>query len=347
MNLTPSMRAALASSEDLQVRAIQYVPSVLREMGVSPAAVLRAAGLKPNALTNLDRRLPFTQVGRLAVECVNATGCQHFGLIVGERAGPVAAGIIHELMRFTTNVHAALCALRAHLHLHDRGAVVTLTDAPDDQVEVAYVIHHHDTIGSEQITDGGIAVMLLLLQSLLGPRWAPTCAAFARSRPPDIAPYARLFRAPLAFDAPRTALFIPRSLLDHAIPGSDSRREAAIRELIARAEAANPRSLSLRVKELLSAMLVESEPTFDQVATAFGTSRRTLRRRLALEGTSVTALRNEIKAEFARQLLVNSTMSIIDIGATLHYTKPGAFSRAYKGWTGASPQEARRNAGRR
>ena len=105
-------------------------------------------------------------------------------------------------------------------------------------------------------------------------------------------------------------------------------------------------NLSLRVKELLSAMLVESEPTFDQVATAFGTSRRTLRRRLALEGTSVTALRNEIKAEFARQLLVNSTMSIIDIGATLHYTKPGAFSRAYKGWTGASPQEARRNAGR-
>lgn len=73
-------------------------------------------------------------------------------------------------------------------------------------------------------------------------------------------------------------------------------------------------------------------------------SRRTLRRHLAAEGTNVAALRDDIKAEFARQLLVDTAMSITEISVTLHYTKPGAFSRAYKNWTGVSPQDTRRGA---
>ncbi len=39
-------------------------------------------------------------------------------------------------------------------------------------------------------------------------------------------------------------------------------------------------------------------------------------------------------------------MPIGEIAATLHYSRPGAFSRAFKGWTGKTPRQWRAAAGR-
>ena len=72
-----------------------------------------------------------------------------------------------------------------------------------------------------------------------------------------------------------------------------------------------------------------------------GVSERTLRRRLAADGTSVKALIAEVRGEIARQLLAETRMPIQEIAATLSYAAPGAFSRAFKGWTGKTPQEYR------
>lgn len=334
--------AGYETSEDLWVSPLRCIPDLLREFNIAPGTVFRRAGIDPREMRDPENRLPFERVGRLVAECVATTGCQHFGLLVGQRAGPGAVGIIQELMQSSPTLRTGLRALVAHLHLYDRGAVLTMHPRSNSEVELAYVVHHRDTPGTAQITDGGLAILLLLLRSVCGRTWTPIRTTFAHSRPSDVAPFRRFFKAPLLFDAPRSALIVRMSLLDQSIPGADARREAHIRASVADVEASNALSMTLRVRRALSTMLVVSAPSFDQVADAFGLSRRTLRRRLADEGASCSGLLDGLRCELARQLLLETRMSIQDIAETLHYSMTGAFSRSYKGWTGVTPSDARR-----
>jgi AraC-like DNA-binding protein len=334
-------RPAFATSQDLWVKPLQCIPDLLRELGARPQTVFRRAELSPQVLVNSKNRLDFAQVGRLITECVAATGCEHFGLLVGQRAGPETAGVIHELMPFTRTVRSALYALRSHLHLHDRGGALVVTEQPGALVELAYIVFRPNTPGAWQIGDGALAILLMLLRGLCGRTWKPVGVTIAHRQPGDARPYRRFFNAPVWFDAPRSALVVPADLLDRQLPSANARAEAAIRTAIADAEAANPLSLTLQVRRLVGAMLVGFAPSLPEIASVLGLSRRTLRRRLAEEGTTVTAIVDETRAELARQLIVQTHMPIHEIAQTLHYTKPGAFSRAYKSWTGIAPLSAR------
>jgi AraC-like DNA-binding protein len=337
-------RRASRTSQDLWVKPLQCIPDLLRELDTRPQTVFRRAQIGPRVLLDPNNRLDFLQVGRLLVECVAATGREHFGLLVGQRAGPAAVGIIHELMPFTRTLRSALYAVRSHLHLHDRGGVLVLTEQSRTLLECAYIVFRPNTTGAGQIGDGALAILLLMLRSLLGPAWKPVGVTIAHRPPGDTRPYRRFFNAPVSFDAPRSALLVPAGLLDRQLPSADARAEAAIRAVIVDAEAARPLSLTLQVKQLVSAMLVGFAPSFPQIASSLGMSGRTLRRRLADEGTTVTAILDETRTEFARQLIVDTRMPIHEIAQTLHYAKPGAFSRAYLGWTGITPLSARRAA---
>ena len=60
----------------------------------------------------------------------------------------------------------------------------------------------------------------------------------------------------------------------------------------------------------------------------------------------LTELLDELRYERAQQLLEQTRMPIEDIAATLQFSKPGAFSRAYKAWTGVTPRSSRTMAAR-
>jgi hypothetical protein len=75
------------------------IPDLLREFAVAPESVLRRAAISPGVLADPQNRLSFTSIGRLAEACVVATGRSYFGLLVGQRAGPAAVGIIRDWMR--------------------------------------------------------------------------------------------------------------------------------------------------------------------------------------------------------------------------------------------------------
>jgi len=94
-------------------------------------------------------------------------------------------------------------------------------------------------------------------------------------------------------------------------------------------------------------MVIATPPSSDKVAAVLGIKPRRLREKLEAEGSSVKGLLEDLRCELARQLLEESRMPIGEIAATLHYSQPGAFTRAFKGWTGETPRQWRRGVGRR
>ena len=82
-------------------------------------------------------------------------------------------------------------------------------------------------------------------------------------------------------------------------------------------------------------------PTLGEVAKALHTSCRTLRRQLAAEGTSFSALLDEERHERAILMLHSRSVPLKKIAGSLGYANVANFSRAFFRWTGRRPTELR------
>lgn len=100
-------------------------------------------------------------------------------------------------------------------------------------------------------------------------------------------------------------------------------------------------SLSCSARVLITSMLEDGPANVERLAQAAGTSVRTLQRRLSREGTSFSALLEEVRQQIALKGLSTSDVSIGMISQALGYSRQATLSKAMQRWTGASPTEVR------
>jgi AraC-like DNA-binding protein len=333
--------SAFRTAQDVSVQSLLVVPDLLRSFGVEPEPILARAKVDPRWMRSSAGRIPLDAAHRVAFECVKATGCPHFGLLVGQRVGTAAMGTLAELARHSTTVRSALRMLCAHLHVQDRGAVAYLREPNTREVEFVYQIFHPHAPGRDQLLDVALCIMVAFMRSLCGPNWAPSAVEVAHGSPQQLAPYHGIFSVPVRFDAPRTALVFPKRLLDRRIDGAQSTERKRLAGLVADIEASAPPTVTEYVARALARMVLDAPPSEERLARMLRTSQRTLRRRLKAEGNSVKVLVAEVRGELARQLLAETTMPVNEIASTLNYAGPGIFSRAFRSWTGTTPRAYR------
>lgn len=139
--------------------------------------------------------------------------------------------------------------------------------------------------------------------------------------------------AKISFDPQYAALSIRRDdralnkMLQHAVPLTifPYRRD---------------RLLVQRVRELLR-MQPDSPHTGESLAMELHVSPRTLHRQLQEEGTSLQALKNEIRRDRAVELLNRTSRPIKQIAPAVGFLNEKSFSRAFKQWTGVTPESVR------
>ena len=340
-------RQALHAREDMSAAPFAHLPALLEEFGVDCDTMLRRAGIGRVTLGSPEARLTIDQVGRLAVVCEEASGCPHIGLLLGQRAGAAAAGLAAEFLGHAETVDRALRMFVAHLHVHDRGAAAALWLMAQRRARLAYVIYHPSTPGAAHIYDASLAVLTGIMRQLRGRSWSPTAVLLPRARPANLAPYRAVFRAPLRFDAAIAAIEFPSADLEMALAGASIGGQHRLQSLLAESDAVAAMSMTDAVLRTITRMVFASRPSADRVAMAVGLTRRRLHERLAAEGTTYSDLLADVRCEIARQLLVETRLPVGDVAATLHYSSPGAFSRAFKEWTGTTPRALRATAGRR
>ncbi len=168
-------------------------------------------------------------------------------------------------------------------------------------------------------------------------------AEFPFAPPPHADVYAALFPGPVVFHAPAAALRFDAHYLDLPL----RRDDAALDQMLRRAlplmvrPYRRDRLLALRVRQLL-----QREPvhTAETLAAALALSTRTLQRQLALEGVGLQALKDEQRRARATDLLQRSQRPIKQIAREVGFGNDKSFSRAFRAWTGTSPDECRRAA---
>lgn len=167
---------------------------------------------------------------------------------------------------------------------------------------------------------------------------------FAFPRPARAPEYVYVFPGPASFEQARTALYIDSEYLGAPIRQDKS----ALGEFLRNAPADwlyvsfSERMLTHRVRDYLETRL-DSAPMVGSTARALHLSVRTLSRRLADEGATFQAVKDELRRDMAILRLIKSELPIAAIALSIGFDDPATFSRAFKSWTGSAPGAYRRS----
>jgi len=336
----PPRKGHVAVGGLVRIGPLMAIPEVMRELGCDPEALLRDTGFEPALFDDPDARVPYASADRLIARCAEATGCEYFGLLVGQRASPSSLGVAGFMLSAAPDVRTALHDLVAHLDLHDDGGV-PFVRASGGVSLLGYAIHEPDVTAAGQIYDLSIAVACNILRSLCGGDWRPSEVQLSRQAPRDPAPWKRFFQAPLRFDAAQSAVAFPVHWLDHRLSGADSLLHRHLEAEAAALHAQREVNLVGAVRGLLRGLLAVRKTTASDVARQLGIHPRTLNRRLHDEGTTFHDELDGVRYAAARQYLAESTMSLAAIATALEYADASAFSRAFKRWSGRTPAQWR------
>lgn len=122
---------------------------------------------------------------------------------------------------------------------------------------------------------------------------------------------------------------------------------ALVRELLVWYTPRPAPSIADRVAAALVRDLAGEPPSVEQVAAELGVSGRSLHRQLAAAGTSYQRVLDRLRCDEAVRQAADPARPFKAIAAAVGFADPRAFRRAFKRWTGTSPQAFRaRGAGR-
>jgi len=340
---------ASANSADadgvVRVGPLMGLPGLVRDLRCDPGPIFASAGFDPGRFRDPDTEINFIAVSRLLAGCVEATGCGHLGLLLGERASPSSLGIAGFMLQAAPDVGTALTDFVRHLDLHDRGAIATLS-IQGRVTYLGYGIYLSGVEAADQIYDLAMTVACQIMRSLCGAAWNPQEILLSRRQPQDIEPYRRFFRAPLRFDAEQSAIAFPTRWLDQPIASADPLLHQHFEQEANRRQVDQHRGIVYQLRRLLRRSLAVDQGGVADIARQLDMHVRTLNRRLRDEGTSFRRELEDIRYEVSRQLLAETMMPLSKIGTALGYADSTAFMRAFKRWSGIPPAEWRRIHGR-
>src|SRR3954451_15743416 len=141
------------------------IAPTLREFGLDPDPLIRAAGLDPRLFDTGMSVISVAALGRLFTLCVARTNCPHFGLLVGQRATILSLGMVGRLMLHSNTVGDALRALVANLSLQDRAVLPSLT-VSDGTALLTLATYQAESTSADQILDAALGVVVNTLRTL-------------------------------------------------------------------------------------------------------------------------------------------------------------------------------------
>lgn len=337
---TTATKISVPGEAIVRIGPVMNLPALLSELGHDPESILVTYGFKPWQFNNPDNEIPYVRGSHLLEHCVDITGCEELGLLLGMRADPSCLGIAGFMLQTAPDVETALYALVRHFSLHDEGGAPSLKISGDFSY-LGFAINLPEARAKDQIYDESMAVACNIMRGLCGDDWNPTEVLLSRPPPKKLSSYKAFFKAPMRFDAEQSAVVFPtrflRRKLQSHIPLLHDYLETKATELHDERDT----DLIGRLHRFMRSALITKECSSSTAAQYLGIHKRTLNRLLRKEGSSFRQELSKLRYAMARAFLANSPAKQAEIALALGYADATTFSRAFKRWSDMTPEEWR------
>lgn len=319
---------------------VRALVSAYQRRGLSPVAMLEQAQIAPALLKNGQARvtaLQFEWASGYAMQELDDEALGWFerplpwgsyGLLV--RASLTAPTLEVALKRWCRHHNLLTHSIALQLTVQDGLAALELVERSDlgDMREFCIV----------SVLRNALGVACWLSDSRIG--LAHTTLRYAA--PAHVRSYDVLFEGPCRFKAEHNRLQFDAGYL--ALPVR--RDEAALQRMLERAllltvrPYRRDRLLVEKVRQTLAQYPQETRRAED-LADRLNLSVRTLHRQLKEEGSSLQQIKDAVRRDLAMDLLNRSQRPLKQVAASVGFKSEKSFIRAFKSWTGKTPDEYR------
>lgn len=277
----------------------------LMEDGLEAQALLKGTDLSPADLDDADVRVSSLQLTTVARNAVALGVDSGAGLRVGMRFRATCYGMIgYALLCSTSMRHAFDLATRYH-RLGNGLLDAEWTETADsafwtvpcfDELRIPNL----DAALYRFVVDMTAAAFLTVFKDVMGPWCYPSLARFTGPPPEHVDALAKAFGCPLEFDQPANEVHYPAAWLERAPQLANPITAAEASKACARMleEFRWQAGFTRRVYNELTCTPGRF-PNIEEIASALCMTSRTLRRRLEDEGTSYSALLDDVRKALA------------------------------------------------
>jgi AraC-like DNA-binding protein len=333
----------LVSPVHLRVLAV-----ILDMEGHDSKKILRAAGVAD--LENLaDTDWVSVEVfERVILDAIDQTGDAGFGLTAAHNIGVTRYGVMAMLVMNMPTLRQGLNDIIRYAPILLERPEITYEERRDGSVvlRIDPVIEQGDAaMYRREFITAGLMHMLRYAGATNGDLLE---ISFQHAAPAHAARYREAFGVEPCFGRPETAITFSWTLMDRPAPTHDRITYLELQTKAERSLSASQmrQNIVQRVKEVLLSTFPEA-PGMPELSRQLGMSERSLRRQLADHDTSHTALVRECRHLMAERLLADSGLSLKRVADELGFSSVTCFHRAFKVWTGHTPQAWRRMGPRR
>lgn len=317
---------------------VQLLYEYLEERGHEPESTLGEPWPTPalNALSGVDVVRWEQMLGKAAFSLSDPLLALHVGQTITSRH----LGVLGAVLPASGNLAEALRRLDRYLRLVF-DVVAMILRPGNGWIDLAWDISEYEP--GYLVNETGFTVLVQFCRSLVRGTVNPLLVTFKHAGPADIRPYEDFFGCPVRFAEQETIVRFSTELLVMPLKSPDPELIMLLEQHADRLLAQLPQQQEIveQVRKAIARELREGEPDIERISQQLFCSSRTLQRRLRQAGTGFRDELSLVRYELAQSYLRDPRLQIMDIALLLGYSEHSAFTRAFKEWSGKTPQEVR------
>lgn len=312
------------------------VLDALDKLSVPPSDQAQQLAVPQNQLRNTSVRLPANTIYEFLAWASDRAGNPHFCAEIGCNMARGGWKPIHPLLNASNTVGDFLFKFSELAERQGNAASYKL------EVEAGYATWQlrrpkEASVNCKYADAIAVGFFCELFKLAAKERWNPDELVVVTSDrnliPPAFLPSKTLLPGGIG-----VSIRFPSALLSLSLPPLQA---ASVSDAIPKVD--TEPDLSEHVRTLIESNLVQEGFGIAEVAGNLGLKRWHLQACLRNEGTSFAELRNKVRKELAVQWLSDPNASVSAVARDLGYKDRSNFTRAFRAWTGSSPQAFRKN----
>jgi AraC-like DNA-binding protein len=320
--------------------AIGSVWKQLEATGIDPGPLFRDNGIDPETMFDAGARIPHDTFDKVCNEAFKLSGDPDFDLKGAEYFRPAHLGALGFAWLASSSLRTAFQRLSRYSKVINEKLNVDLEES--DGYLVVTIDAQIPTRNETSRENGQHAAVIKFCRAIAGNDYNHARVYFRHPEPADTSYYYQLFRCPLEFEAEHTSLLIPLEVVDKRLTGSNDELAKLNEHIVVNYLAhSDKKDIVNRVKAAIIDQLGSGGVTEASIADTLYMTARNMHRKLQAKGTTFKALLTDVRQELAKQYIQDRSKTLTEISFMLGFSEVSSFSRAYKGWTGKPPSEAR------
>ena len=335
-------RQELTPAKVLASAATGVESHILRNSG-DVDSILGHVGIRKKDISDPISELNLVQYCNLFEVAAKRTGNGNIGLEFGQRFEPRQLGPIGYAAISSPTLSAALRNMEHYFPAHQGQTSFGLIQ-DSDMLWLSYRIYDERIQNRRQDAELSLGMFCNIFKSALGEKWRPLEVRFEHEKPESSASHETAFGAPVQFGRRTNAIGFRREDLDARMPEQDPYLFSVISSFLESRSnlTGNPEDFATIVRNQIKLHLGDRIPTLSEIARVLGLDDGSFHKQLKAHALLFPDLLRAARCELALHYMSETDIPLTEIAFNLGYSELSAFSRAFRTWTGMSPQRYRR-----